>query len=342
MKLVIMIPCLDEAETLPLVFEHMPREIPGVDEIDYLVVDDGSRDGTAAVAQSLGVRHFVHHVRNMGLGQSFHDGTLKALQMGADIVVNTDGDNQYPSERIPDLIRPILNGQADIVIADRQTHTIEHFSLLKKVLQRVGSRVVNAAAGTELPDAASGFRAYSREALLRLNTVTRFSYCMETIIQAGNKRLAIASIPIETNPKTRESRLFKSMGEHVAKSAVTIVRAYVMYRPMALFLGGASLLLVAGLIPFLRFLILSYGVTHGSAAGHIQSLVVGSVLIGGAFVSLALGVIADLIRINRVLLEDSLEQQKRRQYATDVTAPLVQITDLDAGWSPPRRRAGTP
>jgi glycosyltransferase involved in cell wall biosynthesis len=337
MKLVIMIPCLDEADTLPLVFEHMPREIPGVDAIDYLVVDDGSRDDTMSVARSLGVEHFVHHVRNMGLGQSFHDGTLKALEMGADIVVNTDGDNQYPSERIPDLIRPILEGRAEIVVADRQTHKIEHFSPLKKLLQRLGSGVVNAAAGTELPDAASGFRAYSREALLRLNTVTRFSYTMETIIQAGNKRLAIDSIPVDTNPKTRESRLFKSMGEHVAKSGVTIIRAYVMYRPMALFLGAASVLFVAALIPFVRFIVLSLGVDHGSAAGHLQSLIVGSVLMSGAFVSLALGVIADLIRINRILLEDSLEQQKRRRYSPE---PLLDIDDLDGQW-PRRRVAGT-
>jgi glycosyltransferase involved in cell wall biosynthesis len=331
-KLVILVPCLNEEATLPLVFAHMPRHIPGIDAIDYLVVDDGSRDNTLAVARRLGVQHFVHHVRNMGLGQSFHDGTLKALEMGADIVVNTDGDNQYPSERIPDLIQPILDGQADIVIADRQTHTIEHFSPLKKLLQRIGSRVVNTAAGTELPDAASGFRAYSREALLRLNTVTRFSYCMETIIQAGNKRLAIASLPVETNPKTRESRLFKSTGEHVAKSAVTIVRAYIMYKPMTLFLGAASVLFAAALVPFIRYLI--YFVANSNAGGHLQSLVAGSVLISAASVALALGVIADLIRINRILLEDSLEQQKRRRFSPET---MLEMTQFDPSFPPPQR-----
>ncbi len=188
MKLVIQVPCLNEEQTLPLVFERMPRSLPGVDSVEFLVIDDGSTDRTVEVARELGVRHFVHHRGNMGLGRSFHDGVLKALELGADIVVNTDGDNQYPSERIGDLIQPILDGEADIVIADRQTHQIEHFSPLKRKLQKVGSKVVNMAAGTELPDAASGFRAYSREAILRLNPVTTFSYCMETIIQAGNKQ----------------------------------------------------------------------------------------------------------------------------------------------------------
>jgi glycosyltransferase involved in cell wall biosynthesis len=337
MKVIIQIPCLNEESTLPLVFERMPRQIPGVDSIEFLVIDDGSTDATVAVARRLGVHHFVHHVRNMGLGQSFHDGALRALELGADILVNTDGDNQYPSERIPDLIQPVLNGQADIVIADRQTRTIEHFSPLKKQLQRLGSRVVNIAAGTELPDAASGFRAYSREALLRLNTVTRFSYCMETIIQAGNKRLAIASIPVRTNSKTRESRLVRSMGEHVARSAATIIRAYVMYKPTRLFFGGATLLFVAGLIPFVRFLADSYLVAHGSSSGHIQSLVVGSVLMMAAFIALALGVIADLIRINRVLLEDGLEQQKRERYGRQRVANVANLSEA----RPSRPRADT-
>ena len=337
MKLVVQIPCLNEEETLPLVFAGMPSQIPGIDSIEYLVIDDGSRDRTVEVARGLGVKHFVHHARNMGLGQSFHDGTLKALAMGADIVVNTDGDNQYPSDRIPDLIRPILEGRAEIVIADRQTHTIAHFSTLKKWLQRIGSRIVNIAAGTELPDAASGFRAYSREALLRLNTVTRFSYCMETIIQAGNKGLAITSLPVETNPKTRESRLFKTTREHVLKSAATIIRAYIMYRPMTLFLGTAAILFCAALVPFVRFLILSFFVSNSNSDGHIQSLLVGSILMMGAFIALALGVIADLIRINRVLLEDSLEQEKRYRLTRDFD-PMT--ADVDQGW-PPRRRTGT-
>jgi glycosyltransferase involved in cell wall biosynthesis len=312
----------------------MPTHIPGVDVIDFLVVDDGSRDDTVAVARRMGVRNFVHHTRNMGLGQSFHDGALKALEMGADILVNTDGDNQYPSHRIPELIQPILDGQADIVVGDRQTDTIEHFSPAKKFLQRLGSRVVSIAAGTELADAASGFRAYSRESLLRINTVTRFSYCMETIIQAGNKRLAITSVPIETNPKTRESRLFKSTGEHVAKSAITIIRAYIMYKPMTLFISAASILFFAALIPFVRYVVLYFSAAHNG--GHLQSLVAGSVLIMAAFIALALGVIADLIRINRILLEDSLEQEKRHRYATEAS---LEVRELEPAW-PRRQRAG--
>ncbi len=336
MKLVIQIPCLNEGMTLPLVFENMPTDIPGVDVIEFLVVDDGSRDDTLAVARRMGVRSFVHHTRNMGLGQSFHDGALKALEMGADILVNTDGDNQYPSQRIPDLIRPILDGRADIVIGDRQTDTIEHFSPGKKFLQRVGSRIVSIAAGTDLPDAASGFRAYSREALLRINTVTRYSYCMETIIQAGNKRLAITSVPVETNPKTRESRLFNSTREHVAKSALTIIRAYIMYKPMTLFVSAASILFGAALIPFVRYVILFFSAAQGHTGGHLQSLVAGSVLIMAAFIAFALGVIADLIRINRILLEDSLEQEKRHRYA--VEAPL-EVGDIDPAWAARQRTA---
>ena len=225
MKLVVQIPCLNEAATLPLVLQSIPKRIPGVKSIVVLVIDDGSTDDTVKIARAFGVKHFVHHPQTQGLGRSFHDGVQYALSIGADIVVNTDGDNQYPQARIKDLVRPILDQQADIVVADRQTHTIEHFSLFKKLLQRFGSRVVNIAAGTNVNDAPSGFRAYSKESLLRLNTITRFSYTMETIIQAGNKGLSIASVPVTTNPKLRESRLFNSTWEHVRKSAVTIIRA---------------------------------------------------------------------------------------------------------------------
>jgi glycosyltransferase involved in cell wall biosynthesis len=312
MKLVVQIPCLNEEATLPLVLESIPKKIDGIDEIIISIVDDGSTDRTVEVARSHGVRHFVHHSRNQGLGRSFHDGVNYALSLGADIVVNTDGDNQYPQERIGDLVQPIIHGKADIVIADRQTHTIKHFSPFKKLLQRVGSAVVNKAAGTELPDAASGFRAYSRESLIRLNTITRFSYCTETIIQAGNKGLHIESIPVTTNPKLRESRLFKSTFEHVRKSGITIVRAYIMYKPYIVFgtLGWGTFVL--GLVPFARFMYL--GVSEGRFSGHIQSLLVGSLLMTTAFLCLVLNIIADLIRINRILTEDSLEQTKRLRF----------------------------
>jgi len=312
MKLVVQIPCLNEAATLPLVLKSIPKKIDGIDEIIVLVIDDGSTDDTVAVAKQHGVTHFVHHTRNQGLGRSFHDGVFKALELGADILVNTDGDNQYPQDRIVDLVQPLLAGKADIVIADRQTHTIDHFSAWKKALQRIGSAVVNKAAGTELPDAASGFRAYSRESLLRLNTITRFSYCTETIIQAGYKGLHIESIPVDTNPKLRESRLFKSTWEHVRKSGTTIVRAYIMYKPYIVFGWLGFSLFVLGLIPFARFVFFS--LEDGTTRGHIQSLLIGALLMIAAFLCLVLNIIADLIRTNRILIEDNLEQTKRQRF----------------------------
>ena len=338
MKLIVQIPCLNEAKTLPLVFENMPHALPGIDSIEFLVIDDGSTDGTPEVARRLGVHHIVRHTRNMGLGQSFHDGALKALELGADILVNTDGDNQYPSDRIADLVQPVLEGRADIVVADRQTDRISHFSPLKKRLQRIGSSVVNKAAGTELPDAASGFRAYSREALLRINPVTRFSYTLETIIQAGNKRLALTSIPIETNGKTRESRLFRHPGEHVFKSAATIIRAYIMYQPMVLFATFGAALFVLALIPFVRFLVLFFFTTRSGGTHNIQSLVAGAVLMIGSLLSFALAVIADMIRINRVLIEDSLELAKRRHFQGDLDSELNSVDGAgvgDATWAMP-------
>lgn len=312
MKVFIQIPCLNEEETLAEVLATIPTTIDGVDEVEILVIDDGSHDGTLEVARAHGVRHFVHHTRNMGLARSFRDGVDYALAHGADIVVNTDGDNQYPQERIADLVRPILEGRADIVIADRQTHTIAHFSPFKKVMQRVGSGVVNRAASTELPDAASGFRAYSRSALMRLNLITQFSYTMETIIQAGNKRLEIASVPIVTNPKTRESRLFKNIFHHMAKSAAAIVRSFLMFKPYVVF---TTLTVVFGLlaaIPLLRFFFI--WLTGGDSSGNIQSLIFGAIMSVASLLSLALGVISDLQRTNRVLLEEQLERIKEMQY----------------------------
>lgn len=312
MKLIVQIPCLNEEATLPLVLESIPKKISGITAIEILIIDDGSTDNTVQVARAHGVQHIIVHNKNQGLGRSFHDGILKALELGADIVVNTDGDNQYPQDRIGDLVQPILDHQADIVIADRQTHTIEHFSATKKILQRIGSAVVNKAAGTDLPDAVSGFRAYSRDSLMRLNTFTRFSYCTETIIQAGNKGLGIVSIPVDTNPKLRESRLFKSTGEHVRKSAITIIRAYAMYKPYIIFGWLGGILLVLGLVPFARFVFFS--IEDGTTRGHIQSLLIGSLLMISAFLCFVLNIIADLIRINRILTEDNLEQSKRYRF----------------------------
>jgi glycosyltransferase involved in cell wall biosynthesis len=311
MKLVIQIPCLNEEKTLPLVLESIPKHIPGVDSIDVLVINDGSDDHTVEVARAHGVKHFVHHPQRQGLARSFHDGILKSLELGADVIVNTDGDNQYPQQDIPQLIQPIVEGKADMVIADRQVQRIAHFSPSKKLMQRVGTKVLNAAAGTKVPDAPSGFRAYSREAALRLNVVTRFSYAMETLIQAGNKGLSIASVPITVNPKTRESRLFKSSWEHVLKSGVAITRAFIMYRPYVLFMTLGVALLAIGLVPFARFL---YFVFNGDGQGHLQSLVSGGVLLIASFISFTLGVVADLIRINRILIEEGLEQTRRARF----------------------------
>jgi glycosyltransferase involved in cell wall biosynthesis len=310
MKVFVQVPCLNEESTLPLVLESIPKKIKGVD-LEVLIVDDGSSDQTIAIAKKYGVKHFVKHTRNMGLARSFRDGVDYALKQGADIVVNTDGDNQYPQNRIADLIRPIIDGQADIVIGDRQTAKIADFSKFKKLMQRFGSMVVNKAAGTNLPDAASGFRAYSRKSLYQLNIITQFSYCMETIIQAGNKRLKIVSIPIVTNPKTRESRLFKNIWQHMGKSAKAILRCYVMYKPHQIFITLGSIFLLAGAIPFVRF---AYFLIIGQSRGHIQSLIFGSAMIVGALLSFVLVVIADLQQTNRVLLEDQLERIKEIQY----------------------------
>lgn len=312
-KLVVQIPCLNEEQTLPLVLSTIPKKIPGVREIITVIIDDGSADNTVAVAQRHGVKHIVRHAQTMGLARSFKDGISYALSIGADIVVNTDGDNQYPQERIGELVAPILAQQADIVIADRQTDKITHFSKSKKFFQKFGTRILNLAANTKVPDAPSGFRAYSRESLLRLNVVTDFSYAMETIIQAGNKRLAITSVPITTNAKTRESRLFKSSFQHMRKSGSAIIRAFIMYRPYVLFMSFGGFLLLVSLVPFIRYLILL--IDDSTPGAHLQSLLLGVILMVGAFLSFALGVIADLIRINRTLIEENLYNSKQVRFA---------------------------
>jgi len=310
-KLVVQCSCLNEEKTLGTVLSEIPKKIAGIDSIEVVIVDDGSTDKTIQVAKKHGVRHFVLHPARQGLGRGFKDAIEKSLALDADIIVHTDGDNQYPGNRIPDLIAPILAGKADMVIADRQTQKIKHFSPAKKLLQRFGTWTLNKAASTNVPDAPSGFRAYSREAAMRLNVVTTFSYTMETLIQAGNKRLSIASIQIKTNPKTRESRLFKSSWEHVTKSGAAIFRAFLMYRPYVFFgvLGG--LLFIIGLVPFARFL---YFLAQGDGDGHMQSLIAGSVLLIASFIAFTLGVVADLIRINRILVEQSLEHQKHLRF----------------------------
>jgi glycosyltransferase involved in cell wall biosynthesis len=333
---VVQVPCLNEEDTLPAVLSTIPTAIPGIDEILVLIIDDGSTDRTIEVAREHGVTHFVRHARNRGLGRSFHDGVQRALELGADIVVNTDGDNQYPQDRIPDLVQPILEGRADIVIADRQVHLVEHFSGPKVVLQKLGSRIVNKAAGTDLPDAASGFRAYSRDSLMLLNTITRFSYCMETIIQAGNKKLAIASVPVRTNAKTRESRLFKSTYQHVLKSAGAIARAYIMYKPYVIFSVLAVVFGVLGLLPFARYAVLK---ALGNEGNHLQSLLLGTVLLVMSFMSVIVGIIGDLLRTNRALIEDTLEHTKKLRFGQldPASAGSVDLAERPAVGPLPRR-----
>ncbi|WP_083078756.1 glycosyltransferase family 2 protein [Actinobaculum suis] len=311
MKVFVQIPCLNEEATLGTVIDSIPREIPGVSEVEILVINDGSTDRTVEVAKAHGVKHFVHHAGNQGLARSFRDGTDYALAHGADIVVNTDGDNQYPQSEIIRLVEPLVRGEADIAIGDRQTATIKEFSWFKRKMQAFGSAVVNRAAGTKLPDAASGFRAYSRLALYRLNVITQFSYCMETIIQAGNKQLRIASIPITTNPKTRESRLFKNIWQHMFKSGWAIIRSYLMFKPHVPLGLTAILTGIIGLIPFIRFLVFYL---MGYGAGHIQSLIFGSAMLVASIISVTILIVADLQKTNRTLIEDNLERTKELLY----------------------------
>lgn len=312
MKLVIFIPCYNEQDTLPLVLETLPEHISGISDIQTIIVDDGSADKTVEVAKEYGITEFVIHRRNQGLSRSFRDGLMRALELGADIIVMTEGDNQYKQERIPDLIKPILDGNADIVISDRMTKTIAHFSSTRKLLQRFGTWVLNVAADTHVPDAISGFRAYSRHAAMQLNPIADYSWATETTMQASQKKLRIAILPVPTNPKLRESRQFKSVWQHVRKSSATIIRAFVMHKPYAVFMTLGGIWLALSLAPFADFIYnyVSQGKGISPAPYHLQALIIGSALLIASFVSFALGIIADLIRINRLLAEQVLEQVK--------------------------------
>jgi glycosyltransferase involved in cell wall biosynthesis len=304
-KLIIQIPCLNEEQTLPATLAELPRHIDGVSVIEYLVVDDGSDDRTVDVATSLGVHHIVRHTTNQGLGRAFRAGMDYALKAGADIIVNTDGDGQYRGSSVEALIRPIVEGRADIVIGDRQTAKNPEFTKTKKFLQWLGSHVVRSLSGVQVPDAVSGFRAISRQAALKLNVLSSFSYTIEMIIQAGNKQLTVLSVPVETNPKTRESRLFRNIPHFVSRQLVSMLRMYAMYRPMRFFFYLGTLLIIGGLIPVIRFL-LAYWADGG--AGHIQSLVLGGALLTIGFLVFVSGLLSDLISQNRQLLEIALEK----------------------------------
>lgn len=316
LHVVVQIPCLNEEKTLPLVLGSMPKEIPGA-KLTIVVIDDGSTDKTIEVAKNFGVKHFIRHKRNMGLAKSFTDGLDYALGLGADIIVNTDGDNQYPQASIPELIKPIVEEKAEIVIGDRQTATIAHFGPVKRFFQWMGTKVVNAAAGTDVPDAVSGFRAYSREAALQMIVINSFSYCTETIIHAGRKRLALASVPITTNKPTRKSRLFKNMWHHMYMTTRVILKSYFMYQPAKIFVTPAIILGLAGLVPFVRYLYLFS--TEGRPTAHLQSLLLGTILFIISFLFLVLAVIADLIRTNRMVNEDVLYRLKVTQHSKSRT-----------------------
>jgi len=302
-KLIVQIPCLNEEETLPLTVKDIPRQIDGIDEVEILVINDGSTDRTVEVAREIGVNHIISFTKNKGLAKGFMAGLDACLRFGADIIVNTDADNQYCGADIPKLIQPIIEGKADMVIGDRQIDTIEHFSYTKKKLQRLGSYVVRRASGTNIPDTTSGFRAYNREAALRLNVISDFTYTLETIIQAGKKQIALTSVPIGTNEKLRESRLFSSVWKYVKLSTSTIIRIYAMFEPLKTFSYIGAGIFFLGILLGLRYL---YFYFSGSGAGHIQSVILAAVFLLLGFQILVVGLIADLIASNRRLIEDLL------------------------------------
>jgi len=308
MKLIVQIPCLNEERTLPETVAAIPRRIAGIDQVEILVIDDGSTDRTAEVAREIGVDHVLVNLGNLGLARAFRRGLDACLHLGADIIVNTDGDNQYAGADIAKLVQPILDGAAEIVVGDRRTGSRRDFSYLKRFLQWLGSRVVRQLSGVDIPDAVSGFRAISRDAALRINVVTSFSYTTEMILQAGKKDMAIASVPIATNPVYRKSRLFRSTGGFIARQLITIIRIYAMYQPLRVFLYIGAALLVAGLLPIGRFLVFF---AAGEGVGHLQSLVLGGVLVLMGFISGLVGLVADLINFNRQLIEITLEKTRR-------------------------------
>ena len=308
MKLIIQIPCLDEEATLPATLADLPREVPGFDIVEWLVIDDGSTDRTVEVARATGVDHIVRLTNNKGLAASFQAGLDAALKLGADVIVNTDADNQYSGHDIPKLVAPIIAGTADMVVGDRETDSIEHFSPLKKRLQRIGSWVVRQASDTDVPDTTSGFRAYNREAAIQMAVVSKYTYTLETIIQAGKLLVATEHIPIATNEKTRESRLFPSMSSYVRRNGVAIARVYAQYEPLKVFMLLSGLALLAALIPFTRFVVAYLG---GDGAGHVQSLIFGAVLFNAAVVLAALGVIGDLLYGQRIMVQRIFERVRR-------------------------------
>lgn len=315
MKLIIQIPCFNEEQQLPATLADLPREVAGFDTVEWLIIDDGSSDRTIEVAREGGVNHIVKLTNNKGLAAGFQAGLDAALKLGADVVVNTDADNQYDGRDIPKLVAPIVAGEADMVIGDRQVETIEHFSPLKVALQRLGSWVVRQASSTTVPDTTSGFRAYNREAALQMQVVSKFTYTLETIIQAGKLLVAVDHVPIRTNPKTRESRLFPSMGAYVRRNSISIFRIYAQYEPLRVFWSLAAVLGLGALAVWTRFLVSWF---QGEGAGHVQSLILGAVLFIAATLMFALGVIGDLLAAQRTLSQRTFERVRRVELALGI------------------------
>ncbi len=311
MKLIIQIPCLNEAETLEMALNDLPKHINGIDEIEYLIINDGSKDNTVQVAREWGVHHVVSFAKNKGLAKGFMAGIDACLRNGADIIVNTDADNQYCGMDIEKLVRPILEGKSDIVIGERPIDQTEHFSPLKKKLQHFGSWVVRKASNTDIPDAPSGFRAYSREAAMRLNVTNEYTYTLETIVQAGREKIAMDSVPIKTNAELRPSRLFNSMLGYVKKSMLTIIRAFIMYKPLQFFAIMGSIPFLLGVGVGIRFLVY---MCMGRAGGHVQSLILASTLMMIGFMTYMIGLQADIIAANRKILEDVQYHVKKLSY----------------------------
>ncbi len=312
MKLIIQIPCYNEAETLPLTLADLPDRVPGIDCIEILVIDDGSEDDTAVVAKQLGVHHIVRHRQNLGLARTFQDGLDACLKLGADIIVNTDADNQYPGRYIPDLVASVLAGEADIVIANRQIDQIEHFSPVKRLLQKLGSWTVRTVSGTAVPDAPSGFRAYSRDTALRLNVLTRFSYTLDTIIQAGKMGLTIVSVPVETNGPIRPSRLQKSMWHFIKAQAGTIIRLYAFYEPLRTFSYIALPFFLSGMFLWLRFLYF-WVIGERGIGRFAQSVTIGTGLLLVGLLIFIFGVLADIISKQRQLTQETLYRLKKME-----------------------------
>lgn len=311
MKLIIQIPCYNEAETLEIALNDLPRQLQGIDKIEYLIINDGSKDNTAEVARKWGVHHIVNFKQNKGLAKGFMAGLDGCLRNGADIIVNTDADNQYCAEDIQKLIQPILDGEADMVIGARPIDETEHFSLIKKKLQHFGSWVVRKASNTDIPDAPSGFRAFSREAAMRMNVVNDYTYTLETIVQAGREKIALTSVPVHTNGELRPSRLFNSIFGYVKKSMLTIIRAYMMYKPLKCFTYFAVPPMAVGLLIGFRFL---YYLSIHQGSGHVQSLILACTLIIIGFLTVVIGLLADVIAANRKLLQDTQYHARKSEY----------------------------